>query len=170
MSTNRTPATYRFGEFEVDLAVYELRCRGNRVRLAPPPLAPSPALSPAPERSANPARHNLPAELTSFVGRRQQLLELPRVLASSRCVSLVGAGGVGKTRLALRLARDLANEFSDGVWLVDLASLSAPDLVTQAIATAVGVRERPQRSVREALLDSLRCRELLLVLDNCVHL
>ena len=249
MSTNGTPATYRFGEFEVDLAAYELRRRGNRIRLTrqpmdllllllerhrslvsredivarlwgpdvhvdadagihtailkirqvlgdsrespqfvetvsgrgyrfiapvevmlPPPLAASAVLPPAPERSANRARHNLPEELTSFVGRRQQLLELQRVLASSRCVSLVGAGGVGKTRLAVRLARDLANECADGVWLVDLASLSAPDLVTQAIATAVGVRERPQCSVREALLDSLRCRQLLLVLDNCEHL
>jgi non-specific serine/threonine protein kinase len=83
---------------------------------------------------------------------------------------LTGAGGVGKTRLALRLARHLLNEFRDGVWLVDLAPLSLPDLVAQTIATALGVREGPQRSARDVLLDGVRDRELLLVLDTCEHL
>ena len=124
----------------------------------------------APEHLPNPRRHNLPAELTSFVGRRKELLELPGVLASSRLLSLTGAGGVGKTRLAVRLACGLVNEFPDGVWLVDLAPLSVPDLVAQTIATVLGVREGPQRSARDALLDTLRDRALLLVLDNCEHL
>ena len=124
----------------------------------------------APEHLPNTRRHNLPAELTSFVGRRKELLELPGVLASSRLLSLTGAGGVGKTRLAVRLACGLVNEFPDGVWLVDLAPLSAPDLVAQTIATVLGIREGPQRSARDALLDNLRHRELLLVLDNCEHL
>jgi non-specific serine/threonine protein kinase len=142
-----------------------------RVEVVPPsPPQASPALVAVPERLPDPRRHNLPAELTSFVGRRKELLELPGVLASSRLLSLTGAGGVGKTRLAVRLACGLVNEFPDGVWLVDLAPLSVPDLVAQAIATAVGVREGPQRSARDALLDTLRDRELLLVLDNCEHL
>jgi DNA-binding winged helix-turn-helix (wHTH) protein len=128
------------------------------------------ALLSTPPRPPDTRRHNLPAELTSFVGRRKELLELPRVLASSRLLSLTGAGGVGKTRLAVRLARELVNEFPDGVWLVDLAPLSLPDLVAQTIATALGVREGPQRSVRDVLLDTLRDRELLLVLDTCEHL
>ena len=114
-------------------------------------------------------RHNLPAELTSFVGRRKELAELPPVLASSRLLSLTGAGGAGKTRLAVRLASGLVKEFPDGVWLVDLAPLSSPDLIAQTVATAVGVREGPQRSVRDSLLEHLRDRELLLVLDNCEH-
>ena len=114
--------------------------------------------------------HNLPADLTSFVGRRRELLELPRILTSSRLLSLTGAGGVGKTRLALRLARNLANEFRDGVWLIDLAPLSLPDLVAQTIATALGIREGAHRSARDVLLDTLRERELLLVLDTCEHL
>jgi len=135
--------------------------------------------SPARERAAleaTPAgplhtlRHNLPADLTSFVGRRKELLELPGMLTSSRLLSLTGAGGVGKTRLAQRLARDLVNEFRDGVWLVDLAPLALPDLVAQTIATALGVREGAQRSARDVLLDTLRDRELLLVLDTCEHL
>jgi non-specific serine/threonine protein kinase len=115
-------------------------------------------------------RHNLPAELTSFVGRRNELIDLRDMLATSRVLSLTGAGGVGKTRLALRLARDLVSDFCDGVWLVDLAPLSVPDLVAMTIATAIGAREGPQRSVRDALLHDLRDRQLLLVLDTCEHL
>ncbi len=122
------------------------------------------------ERPPDTHRHNLPAELTSFVGRRKELAELPRVLASSRLLSLTGAGGAGKTRLAIRLASGLVNEFPGGVWLVDLAPLLAPDLVAQTVATAIGVREGPQRSVRDSLLEYLRDREVLLVLDNCEHL
>ena len=122
------------------------------------------------ERSPDAHRHNLPAELTSFVGRQRELAELPRMLASSRLLSLTGAGGAGKTRLAMRLASGLVNEFSGGVWLVDLAPLSTPDLLAQTVATAVGIREGPRRSVRESLLAHLHDREILLVLDNCEHL
>jgi predicted ATPase/serine/threonine protein kinase len=115
-------------------------------------------------------RHNLPAELTSFVGRTKERAELARVLASSRLLSLTGAGGAGKTRLALRLAADLAHDFRDGVWLVDLAPIATADLVAQTIASAIGVREAPQRTIRDVLLDTICHRELLLVLDNCEHL
>jgi DNA-binding winged helix-turn-helix (wHTH) protein len=123
-----------------------------------------------PEPPPDTRRHNLPIELTSFVGRRTDLLELPGILASSRLLSLTGAGGVGKTRLALRLAAAVVHAYRDGVWLVDLAPLSAPDLVAQTIATALDLREGPQRSAREALLEYLRRRQFLLVLDNCEHL
>ena len=115
-------------------------------------------------------RHNLPADLTRFVGREKQLAELHRLLSTSRLLSLTGSGGVGKSRLAIRFAFDLTNEFADGVWLVDLASLAAPDLIAQAAATVFGVRESPQRSVRDALIDYLRDRELLLLFDTCEHL
>ncbi len=134
-------------------------------------LAPDRHASPRPVGGSTRARrHNLPAELTSFVGRQNERSELTQLLAASRLVSLTGAGGAGKTRLALRLAADLANEFPDGVWLIDLAPIADPDLVTQTIASAIGIREAPQRSIREMLLDNLRRRELLLVLDNCEHL
>ena len=115
-------------------------------------------------------RHNLPAELTSFVGREKPLAELRRLLSTSRLLSLTGSGGVGKTRLAIRLVSDLTNEFAGGVWLVDLASLAAPGLIAQAVANLFGVRESPQRSVRDALVDYLRDRELLLLFDTCEHL
>jgi predicted ATPase/DNA-binding winged helix-turn-helix (wHTH) protein len=117
-----------------------------------------------------PPRHNLPAELTSFVGRRRELSELPGILAGTRLLCLTGAGGVGKTRLAVRLARDLCGDFRDGVWLVDLAPLSLPELLPQAIATALGLREGRQRSARDVLLDTLRDRDMLLILDTCEHL
>lgn len=117
------------------------------------------------------ARHyNLPAELTSFVGRQRELAELPGILATSRLICLTGAGGVGKTRLAVRLARDLSGQFRDGVWLVDLAPLPVPELVPHTIATALGFREGRQRSARDVLIDALRDRDLLLVLDTCEHL
>ena len=115
-------------------------------------------------------RGNLPVQLTSFVGREQELRELPSLVAASRLLSLVGAGGAGKTRLALRLAADLERGFPDGVWYVDLAPLSDASLVAQTIATAVGIREGQNRSVRDALLEGLRQRQLLIVLDNCEHL
>jgi predicted ATPase/DNA-binding winged helix-turn-helix (wHTH) protein len=138
--------------------------------VAQPPAQTLPAALPAPELYSDAHHHNLPAELTSFVGRRKELLDLRGMLASSRMLSLTGAGGVGKTRLALRLARDVLDDFSDGVWLVDLAPLSISDLVAQTIATAIGAREGLQRSVQEAVLDKLRDRKLLLVLDTCEHL
>ena len=117
-----------------------------------------------------PRRHNLPAEVTSFVGRGADLLEVPRLLATSRLVSLTGAGGVGKTRLALRVAAGLVHDFADGVWLIDLASLTVPDLLAQTVATALDIREGAQRTARDVLLDALHERELLLVLDTCEHL
>src|SRR5579862_1617165 len=131
---------------------------------------PPPEGKAAPEPYAGTRHHNLPTQLTSFVGRRKELLELRNVLASSRVLSLTGAGGVGKTQLALRLASEFLNDFPDGVWLVDLAPLSLPDLVAQTIATVLGVREGPQRSAGDALFDKLRNRRLLLVLDTCEHL
>ena len=120
---------------------------------------------PAPAR-----RDNLPYELTSFVGRRQALADVRKLVTSSRLVSLIGTGGVGKTRLAVRLASELVNQFADGVWLVDLTSLTAPNLIAQTIAVNVGVRQSADRSEREALFQFCRTRVLLLILDTCEHL
>jgi non-specific serine/threonine protein kinase len=118
---------------------------------------------------------NLPAALTSFVGRERELAELGRLLEAQRLVTLVGPPGVGKTRLALRLAEEARGRFADGAWLVELAPLAdprsalVPALVPQAVAAALGVREEPGRPLIGALLAALGPRHLL-VLDNCEHL
>jgi non-specific serine/threonine protein kinase len=122
--------------------------------------------------TSSPARQrdNLPVALTSFVGRQHACAEVKQTLATARLVTLVGGGGVGKTRLALAVAESVADGYADGVWLVELASLADPDLVPQTVATALGIREQPGRPLITTLLDGLRARGLLLVVDNCEHL
>ena len=113
---------------------------------------------------------NLPAELTSFVGRRDEVAEVRRLLAESRLVTLTGVGGVGKTRLALRAAAGLSRAFGDGVWLVRLDQLRAEALVPQAAATTLGLEQRAGDSRVASLAEYLAGRQLLLLLDNCEHL
>jgi predicted ATPase/DNA-binding CsgD family transcriptional regulator len=114
--------------------------------------------------------HNLPARLTSFVGREREIAEIRALLKTQRLVTLVGAPGVGKTRLGLQIATGLLDRFPDGVWLVELAPLADPALVPQAVAGVLGVREQPGRTLTATLAGYLRQRRLLLVLDNCEHL
>lgn len=115
-------------------------------------------------------KHNLPNLRSSFVGRERELTEVKRALAVTDLLTLTGTGGVGKTRLALEAAKDLVGVHPDGVWLVELASLSKGELVPQAVASALGVREQPDRPITETLSTHLQFRQLLLVLDNCEHL
>jgi predicted ATPase/DNA-binding NarL/FixJ family response regulator len=119
-------------------------------------------------RSARPG--NLPAEPTSFIGRRRELAELKRKLSAARMVSLVGPGGVGKTRLAIRIASELARGFRDGAWLVELAEVRNPDLVANAAVAALDLRDQSATEPQAVLVSYLRDKELLLVVDNCEHL
>ena len=123
-----------------------------------------------PLRSAQARRHNLLPQLTSFVGRERELEELATLLGSTRLVTLTGAGGSGKTRLAIEVAARTAGQTRDGAWLVDLAPVFDPQLVLKAVARVLGVRERPHSNLLGDILERLRESELLLVLDNCEHL
>lgn len=114
--------------------------------------------------------HNLPLELTRFVGRARELTEVAALLGQGRLLTLTGTGGVGKTRLALQVAARLVEDYPDGVWLVELAALADPAQLPQTVAAALGVREQPGRPPEETLLAALRPRRLLLLLDNCEHL
>lgn len=129
-------------------------------------------MAPHLDHSAPPgaARHNLPAASTSFIGRERERATVAEALASGRLVTITGAGGTGKTRLALAVAGDLAARFPDGAWLVELASLTTPTLLPQAIAEALGVQVRPGGDHLATLLEFLRGRDMLLFLDNCEHL
>ncbi|HST83732.1 MAG TPA: LuxR C-terminal-related transcriptional regulator [Kineosporiaceae bacterium] len=113
---------------------------------------------------------NLPQELTSFVGRRRELSEVKQLLAQSRLVTLAGVGGVGKTRLALRVAAGLHRKFGAGVWLVELDQVLDAGLVAHAVGRALGLREQPGLPRAATLSEYLADRQVLLVLDNCEHL
>jgi predicted ATPase/DNA-binding NarL/FixJ family response regulator len=113
---------------------------------------------------------NLPAEATSFVGRRRELAEIRKKLTTARVVSLVGPGGVGKTRLAIRAADSLGRGFADGPWLVELADLHDPGLVTNAVVAALDLRDQTAAEPIEVLAAYLQDKQLLLVVDNCEHL
>ncbi len=118
----------------------------------------------------NALRANLPIPLTSFIGRERELAEVTDALAHTRLLTLIGAGGCGKTRLALQLAKDTADAFPDGVWAVELAAVSDPALLPQSIAFALGVQDAPRQPLTVTLSNHLKLKHLLLVLDNCEHL
>jgi predicted ATPase/DNA-binding CsgD family transcriptional regulator len=121
---------------------------------------------------ARPARRpgNLPVEATSFVGRRRELADLRKKLGAARVVSLVGPGGVGKTRLAIRAASDLGRGFKDGAWLVELAEIQDPNLVGNAVMAALDLRDQAATAPHDLIRAYLQDKALLLVLDNCEHL
>ncbi|HEX8870039.1 MAG TPA: LuxR C-terminal-related transcriptional regulator [Lentzea sp.] len=120
--------------------------------------------------SLSPGRKgNLPADTTSFVGRKADVVEVRRLLSESRLVTLTGVGGVGKTRLALRAAAETSRAFRDGVWFVELGGVTDPDLVVHTVLEQLGVHDDTVRQHRTVLVEHLRDRQALMVLDNCEH-
>src|SRR5688500_13299439 len=112
----------------------------------------------------------LPAEVTSFVGRRREVAEVRRMLSTSRTVTLMGVGGVGKTRLAVRVATLMERSFADGVWLVQLADLEKPELLVPTVLESMEIRDHSNRPPMDVLIEHLHGKQILLVLDNCEHL
>jgi predicted ATPase/class 3 adenylate cyclase len=122
-----------------------------------------------PLRSLSGVPNNLPAQLTNFVGRERERAEVAQLIRGARLLTLVGAGGAGKTRLALHVAADVLEECTDGVYLVELASLADPGLIPQSVAAALSLREEPGQPLLGTILQYLQPKSLLLVLDNCEH-
>lgn len=122
-----------------------------------------------PLRSLASFPNNLPEQVTSFVGREREMLVVRNLLAATRLLTLAGPGGTGKTRLAFQAAADVLSHYRNGVWLVELAPLSAPELVTQTVAATLGVKEEGGRPLGDTLAEYLKEQQLLLLLDNCEH-
>jgi predicted ATPase/class 3 adenylate cyclase len=151
----------RLGEFRLrDLAEPELIYQLTHADLP----ADFPPIRTLAERTGN-----LPLQLSSFVGRARELEQTAAVLGEARLVTLTGPGGVGKTRLALQVARQVSPRFGDGAWLCELAPVRDPALVDDAAAAVFSVTARAGQGTREALVEFLRSKQLLLVLDNCEH-
>ena len=121
-------------------------------------------------RSLETTPNNLPQQISSFVGRGRETGEVKDLLARSRLLSLVGVGGIGKTRLALQVAAETHDAYPDGVWFVELGSITDPSLVASSVAQVLGVRERKGVDLAATLGNHLKSRRLLLLLDNCEHL
>jgi len=145
-------------------AVATIPGRGYRFTLVPEGSDSAPSC-PLPAR-----KHNLPAPLNSFIGRESEIAEVKALLGGSRLVTLTSVGGTGKTRLALQVVGEVLEDFPDGVWLVELASLSDERRAAQVVAFVLDVTEEPGKPVIEALVKSVRDKRVLLVLDNCEHL
>ncbi len=113
--------------------------------------------------------HNLPISTTSFIGREKEIKEVRDLFKKSRLITLTGAGGCGKTRLAREIAMTLAEEFRDGVWFINLAPLTDPDMVTKEILKVVTLQEEPGKTVTDSLVYNLKDKSIVLLLDNCEH-
>jgi non-specific serine/threonine protein kinase len=125
--------------------------------------------TPAHSPGRAPAPHNLPLQLTTLVGREREIAEVEPLLAANRLVTLTGAGGCGKTRLALEVAARVPDAYPGGVWLVELGRLTEASQVVRELARVLDIREQPGRTLEDVLVAALRERALRLVLDNCEH-
>jgi len=158
------------GDRAAALRVYRLCAQVLRRELGVDPSSATTVLCERIRRGEDVVPNNLPQPVSRFVGRRRELGEIRRALEHARLVTLVGAGGCGKTRLALQVASEALLEFPDGVWWADLALVADDGLIPSLVATAMGLREQPPRPLLQLIADFLKDRQALLVLDNCEHL
>ena len=114
--------------------------------------------------------NNLPAQLTSFIGREREMEEIKQLLSHVRLITLTGAGGTGKTRLAIEVVKQIGDQYPDGAWLIDFVAVPESNLILEAIISTLGVREESTRPIAQTLIDYLRSKKLLLLFDNCEHL
>ena len=157
------------GELDLEPGTEVRGLREDILSGALPPRRPAgpPEAAPAADRYSG--RHNLPVYPSSFVGREREIVEVKRALAMTRLLTLTGAGGSGKTRLALAVAAELAGAYPDGAWLVELAPLSEGALVPKTVAEVLRVNEQAERPVTDTLVDAMKNKEALILLDNCEH-
>ena len=161
---NTTPSPETIALFE------NIRAQGKALA-APAGAKASASAPPSRHRPSNGLpRGRIPQPVSSLIGRQLEVREIRMQLGAARLVTLTGAGGVGKTRLGIQVADEVAEEYPDGVWFIELAALSDSNLVPRALASALSLREEPDRTLVESLLDALRPKMLLLILDNCEHL
>ncbi|MGH2400105.1 MAG: adenylate/guanylate cyclase domain-containing protein, partial [bacterium] len=152
-----------------DLGTHRLKDLARPIRLFQV-LADGLAADFPPLSSLNVRRHNLPLQLTSFIGREREIREVKALLRGTRLLTLTGIGGVGKTRMALQVAAEMLDEFPDGVWIVELGRISNPALIPHSVASAVGaLEEQGGRPLTETLIDVLRAQTVLIIFDNCEH-
>ena len=154
---------FRLEPSEQTRALYEKLKAGKEIVERGPAMPPK-------EKHKESQKTNLPVPITSFIGREKEVEEIAKLFGKHRLVTLTGSGGVGKTRLAIQSANRLSSKFKDGVWWVELVGLNDPSLVPQEVAKVLDVRDVPNRPIIEALVEQLRSKEILLVLDNCEHL
>ncbi|MFY9927821.1 MAG: adenylate/guanylate cyclase domain-containing protein [Streptosporangiaceae bacterium] len=151
--------THRLKDLSRPERIFQLTAAGLRAEFPPLRSLGNPALP-----------NNLPAQLSAFIGRAREVAEVRALVGSSRLVTLAGAGGAGKTRLALQVAAGLLDGSGDGVWLAELAAVTEEDAVAAAISQALRLTAQPGRPVLESVLDALAPQDVLIVLDNCEHL
>ncbi|WP_244366314.1 ATP-binding protein [Micromonospora echinofusca] len=165
-ATARHAAPLPVGASLLDLGLHRLRGFDDRERLF---QLVAPGLErqfPRP-RTAESSPHNLPSQVTSFVGRQAERTELRNLVAQHRLVTVLGAGGAGKTRLAVELAAGLVESYPDGIWFVDIATVTDPGLVAFAVAAVLGLRPEPGRPMVDTLVEYAAARRMLVVLDTC---
>jgi predicted ATPase/class 3 adenylate cyclase/DNA-binding CsgD family transcriptional regulator len=133
-------------------------------------IAPDLPIEFPPLRTLDNLPNNLPAQLTSLVGREKELLDVRKLLHQARLLTLIGSGGMGKTRLSIQAASEMLDQYPDGAWFVELAPILDPLLVPRTTAMTLGLRDEPQRPVIDMLCDYLHKKKMLIILDNCEHL